>query len=73
MSTIKFDIHPPTIILCTDCKAPLNKYYFVHQCKRLPHALCYICLLDKKLCKRCELPYHRLMTSGTIQSLKYIN
>ncbi len=61
MSTIKFNIPEGTIIFCSDCDAPLNKYYFVHQCTKIGHSLCYNCLLIKKDCKKCKLPYHRLI------------
>ena len=53
--TMMFQIATP--ILCSQCHKPLRKCYYSHQCLRVDHSLCYTCLIDKGICRKCQHYY----------------
>jgi len=44
-------------VTCTNCHQPHRGYYYVHQCLKLKHALCYSCLETKGVCRKCQHYY----------------
>lgn len=49
--TILFTCSP--IIVCTICKSPVRDFCFMHQCDKLKNYICYSCLRDKGVCRKC--------------------
>lgn len=39
--------------VCTKCTMLFKKHYYMHQCIRIPHRLCYNCLVCKGRCLVC--------------------
>ncbi len=44
------------VVFCGECRAPLKKHYYFHQCDVWKREIyCYECL-SRKRCKRCNKP-----------------
>ena len=45
---------------CSRCLGPINQFYYVHQCKSIPHNWCNRCLPQMGKCKRCGHFYYEI-------------
>lgn len=67
MATLKLKVSQIGFPLaCTECGMPFafNAHCYVHQCKRLPHVWCWMCLADHGCCARCGRLYTKLLKSA---------
>lgn len=49
---------------CSLCKGSINSWYYVHQCVKIPHNWCNVCLFDTvkrgRMCEVCKHPFAHL-------------
>jgi len=57
------ETHGGHYLKCSLCTGPINSWYYVHQCKKIPHNWCNLCVPKKGRCNKCGRLYTEIMNS----------